>query len=277
MIQIDLSDKVALVVGGGSGIGRESALILAKAGASIAVADVNEAGMLETLELIKKENSDLELSANSVDLSSVESIQNMVDSVVQTHNRIDIFVNSAGICKNKPFVDVTEDEYDLVVDVNQKGTVFCTQAVAKHMISRIPQEVKDAGKSAECYGKIINFSSISGRAGRPLQIHYATSKAGIISATKCVAMALAPYGINVNAIAPSVVETPMWAENVSDKKQFLGEEKANEVIEGLFSTIPLKRLGTVEEMGNAVLFFASSLSDYVTGQTLNVDGGCEMN
>lgn len=277
MIQIDLNSKVALVVGGGSGIGRGCALALARAGADIAIADVNEDGMQETLDLIRKDNSELKLSINKVDLSSLDTINGMVDSVVKNHGKIDILVNTAGICKNKPFVDVTEAEYDLVVDINQKGTIFCMQAVAKHMISRVPQAVKDAGRSAECFGKIINFSSISGRAGRPLQIHYAPSKAGIISATKCVALALAPYGINVNAIAPSVVETPMWSENVCDKKKFLGEKKAQEVIEGLFDSIPLKRLGTVDEMANAVIFFSSSLSDYVTGQTLNVDGGCEQN
>ncbi len=277
MIEIDLTGKVALVVGGGSGIGQGCALIMAEAGADVAVADVNEAGMQETLALIGKNKSTLRLSATKVDLASVASIKNMVDSVVSTHGKIDIFINTAGICKNKPFVDVTEEEYDLVMDVNLKGTVFCAQAVAKHMISRVPQAVKDAGKSAECYGKIIHLSSISGRGGRPLQIHYAPSKAGIISATKSIALALAPYGISVNAIAPSIVETPMWKENVSDKKKFLGEEKAKEVIDGLYDSIPLKRLGSVSEMANAVLFFSSSLSDYVTGQTLNVDGGCEMN
>jgi D-sorbitol dehydrogenase (acceptor) len=135
--------------------------------------------------------------------------------------------------------------------------------------------VKKNGKTDTCYGKIVNFSSISGRRGRELQIHYASSKAAIISLTQSAALALAPFGINVNAVSPSVVKTPMWEKNVKEKSIAFNQDVLEEN-KRFIARIPLQREGSVEEMANAVAFLCSDQSNYITGQTLNVDGGFEM-
>lgn len=266
--------KVALVVGAASGIGKGVAIRLAEEGAALACADLNMSGINETVSMIEEKGG--KAKGFEVNLMDISTIPSMVDSVVETFGKIDFLVNVAGVCQSKPFVDVTEKEWDFVIDINQKGTTFCMQAVAKKMIEKVPEEVKETGKTEKCFGKIVNFSSISGRRGRELQIHYAASKAAIISLTQSAAFALAPYGINVNAVSPSVVKTPMWEKNVKEKsiafnKDILEENKR------FIARIPLQREGTVEEMANAVAFLCSDQSNYITGQTFNVDGGFEMN
>jgi D-sorbitol dehydrogenase (acceptor) len=162
-----------------------------------------------------------------------------------------------------------------VVDINQKSVVFCIQAAAAQMIMQIPEEVKRAGCSNQSYGKIVNFSSISGRRGRSLQVHYAASKAAIISITQSAALAFAPYNININAVSPSVVLTEMWEKGVEEKSRLFGTD-TDEESKRFIDHIPLKRAGTPEDMAAAVAFLCSSDADYITGQTLNVDGGFEM-
>ena len=272
--KLDLSGKVALVTGGASGIGRSSAELLAAHGASVCIADINDDAVAERVSEFSRRNETA--FGVPVDMGSVESINNMVDKTVAHFGKIDIFVNTAGVCQSKPFLEVSEKEWDLIIDINQKGSAFSMQAVAAHMVSRIPESVKTAGVADRCYGKIVNFSSISGRSGRPLQIHYASSKAAVISLTQSVALDLAPLGINVNAVSPSVVKTAMWDKNVEEKRKSFGD-KAEEEAEKFMLRIPMKRPGALEEMADAVLFLSSSMSDYITGQTLNVDGGFEMN
>ena len=143
------------------------------------------------------------------------------------------------------------------------------------MVKQVPEDVKRAGRSDQSYGKIVSFSSISGRRGREYALAYAASKAAVISITQSAALAFAPYGINVNAISPSVVVTPMWEQNNREKEQAFGID-ARKASEEFISRIPLKRPGTVEDMAAAVAFLCSPDSDYITGQTLNVDGGFEM-
>ena len=143
------------------------------------------------------------------------------------------------------------------------------------MVRQVPEAVRKAGLADRSYGKIVNFTSISGRRGREYQLAYAASKAAVISITQSAALAFAPMGINVNAIAPSVVMTPMWEQNNREKEQAFGVD-ARKASEEFVSRIPLKRPGTVEDMAGAVAFLCSADSDYITGQTLNVDGGYEM-
>jgi NAD(P)-dependent dehydrogenase (short-subunit alcohol dehydrogenase family) len=204
-------------------------------------------------------------------------------------------------------MELDEDDWDRVIDVNQRGTFFCLQAVAEQMIRQLPDALRAGAGMADllssqlsespvepasgsgqaekaetseplaaCYGKIVNFSSIAGRRGRPLQTHYAASKAAIISITQSAALALAPYRINVNAVCPGVVPTPMWKQIDADRARLFGA-KEGEAMAAFIQTIPLKRAANPEDLAGAVAFLCSSDADYITGQAINVDGGYEMN
>jgi NAD(P)-dependent dehydrogenase (short-subunit alcohol dehydrogenase family) len=213
--------------------------------------------------------------AYGVDVASVAEIRRMVDSVAAEFGRIDILVNCAGVVQAKPFLEITEDDWDRILGINLKGTTFCIQAVAAQMIRQAPEQVKMAGRADRSYGKIVNFSSISGRHGRALQLHYAASKTAIISITQSAALALAPYNINVNAVAPGVIPTAMWEQIDRECGHIFGAQPG-EAIGEFIEKIPLKRAGSPEDVAGAVAFLCSSDADYITGQTLNVDGGYEM-
>ena len=265
--------KIAIVTGGGQGIGKGCAIRLANDGATVCVVDVQMDKAEEVVAGIRESGGSAD--AFQADVSEVESINRAVRGVVDRHNKIDILVQCAGVVQNKPLLEVSEADWDRVIDINEKGTLFFVQAVGKVMISQIPQDVKDRGSADRSYGKIVNFSSISGRRGREYHVHYAASKAAIISITQSAATAFARYNINVNAIAPSVVHTPMWEQVDREKAKMFGlpiGQSSREFID----RIPLKRAGTPADMAAAVSFLCSSDSDYITGQTLNVDGGYEM-
>ena len=269
-----LNGKVAIVTGSGHGIGKAVALRLAHEGADIIVADID----LQSAERTQKEvlAMNRKAAAHSIDVTDVSQIRSMVERVVDDFGRIDILVNVAGVALTKPFLDITEDEWDRVLEVNLKGTFFCIQTVAAQMIEQLPEEVRKAGRADRSYGKIVNFSSISGRRGRAFQAAYAASKAAIISVTQSAALAFREVNINVNAIAPSVVPTPMWEQIDKDYSRILGME-TGQSMKDFIERIPLKRAGRPEDIAAAVAFLCSSDSDYITGQTLNVDGGFEMN
>lgn len=266
--------KAALVTGSGSGIGRGVALLLAREGADVAVADINQEG----IDAVAKEIAALGCRslALKLDISKPGEISAVVERVAGEFGRIDIFVNTAGIVQSKNLLDVTEAEWDRVIDINQKGTAFAVQAVGAQMISQVPEDVRKAGQADRSYGKIVTFTSISGRRGRAYQLSYAASKAAVISITQSAAYAFAPFNINVNAVAPSVVMTPMWEENNREKEKAFGID-AKKASDEFIARIPLKRPGSVEDMAAAVAFLCSADADYITGQTLNVDGGYEMN
>ena len=216
----------------------------------------------------------------------------MVKDVVAKFGHIDILVNNAGVVQTKPMLDLSVAEWDRVINVNQRGMFFCLQAVAAQMIEQVPEAVKAAQVPADImsmkeaaepqavnttnYGKIVNLSSIAGRRGRPLSTHYAATKAAVINITQSAALALAPYNINVNAICPGIVPTPMWEEIDRDRSELFGA-KPGEAMATFINTVPLKRAATAEDIGGVVAFFCSSDADYITGQALNVDGGFEMN
>ena len=266
--------KIALVTGGATGIGKGVAVRLAQEGAHIVIADIN-------IETAKKTAQEIEALGRraipyQINLANIDEIQPLVEKCDSEFGQIDILVNCAGICQSKPLLEVTEDDWDRIININQKATAFMIQKVAAQMIKQIHGEVKATGKADRCYGKIVNFTSISGRHGRALQVHYAASKAAIISITQSTALALAPYNINVNAVSPSVVLTGMWEKNAEEKAHLFSVDTEKETRE-FIAKIPLNRPGSVEDMANTVAFLCSQDADYITGQTINVDGGFEMN
>ncbi|MHC4243318.1 MAG: SDR family NAD(P)-dependent oxidoreductase [Planctomycetota bacterium] len=269
-----LGEKIAIVTGAGQGIGKAVALRLAREGANVVVADINPKTAEQTAEEIQLLNR--RALACHIDIANVAEIQPMIDHAVAEFSRIDILVNAAGVAQTGLFLELTEQEWDRVVDTNLKGTTFIIQAVGRQMIKQVPEQVKATESADSSYGKIVNFSSISGRHGRAEQIPYAASKAAIISITQSAALAFAKYNINVNAVCPGVVPTPMWEQIELDRGRISGLAPG-ESMKSFIERIPLKRPGSSEDVAGVVAFLCSPDSDYMTGQTLNIDGGFEMN
>jgi NAD(P)-dependent dehydrogenase (short-subunit alcohol dehydrogenase family) len=274
MTTLRLKDKIAIVTGAGQGIGYAIAARFAREGAHVVVAEIN----LDTVHKSAAELSQLGVEAwgYPVDIGDTDALQPMVDAVIERFGRIDILANNAGVSEKASLFELSPERWDWLQRVNQRGLFFCLQTVAKQMINQIPDSVKRAGRAESSYGKIINLSSIAGRKGRADALHYSVSKAAAITITQGAAMALAPYNINVNAICPSVVPTPMWDEldriQTGERGMARGEWFKQRV-----ARIPLKRAGTVEEIAAMSVYLASDESDYITGQTFNVDGGSELN
>ena len=269
-----LGEKIAIVTGAGQGIGKAVALRLAEEGANVVVVDINTQTAERTAEEIRALNR--RTLSYSIDVANIAEIQPMVDNAVVEFGRIDILVNAAGVAQTGLFLELTEQQWDHVVDTNLKGTTFCVQAVGRQMIRQVPEEILTTGHADHSYGKVVNFSSISGRHGRAAQVPYAASKAAIISITQSAALAFAPYNINVNAVCPGVIPTQMWEQIDRDRARISGLAPG-ESIKSFIERTPLKRAGSPEDVASVVAFLCSPDSDYMTGQTLNVDGGLEMN
>ena len=244
-----LAGKVALVTGGAQGIGKAVALLLARNGADIVVSDIN----LEKAEETAKEVQTLgrKALATKVDVATLGDVEKMVEAILVQFGKVDILVNNAGIARDKLILRMTEEDWDAVLNINLKGTFNCTKAVVRHM-------------SKQKSGKIVNIASVVGEMGNAGQGNYAASKAGVIGFTKTIAREFAQRGINVNAIAPGYIKTPM-TDALPDK-----------VKEELKRLIPLDRLGKPEDVAEAVLFLVSESANYITGQVLNVNGGIYM-
>jgi meso-butanediol dehydrogenase / (S,S)-butanediol dehydrogenase / diacetyl reductase len=265
--------KIAIVTGAGQGIGRGVALRLAQEGAHVVIAEYNADNAQSAADECSQYTRAL---AYPFDVGETTQIEQMVQDVVAEFGRIDILINNAGIAQTLPMFDLTPEMWDRMQRVNQRGLFFCLQIVAKQMVAQVPDEVKAAGKSDKCYGKIVNFSSIAGRSGRPYATHYSAAKWATISITQSAATYLAPYNINVNAVCPGVVPTPMWDEIDRVQSERFGLERGG-WIKKTVDGIPLKRAATPGDLAAAVSFLCSEDADYITGQALNVDGGIEMN
>ena len=247
--ELKLEGKVALVTGAAQGIGKAVALLLARNGADIVVSDINPEKAEETANEIKSIGRNaLAIQGNVANWNDVER---MVEAILEKFAKIDILVNNAGITRDKLILRMTEEDWDAVLDVNLKGTFHCTKAVVRHM-------------AKQRSGKIVNIASVVGEMGNAGQANYSASKAGVIGLTKTVAREFAQRGININAIAPGYIQTPM-----TDALP----EKAKEELKKL---IPMERLGKPEDVAEAVLFLVSEESSYITGQVLNVNGGIYM-
>lgn len=197
---------------------------------------------------------------DAVDVSDQEQVQRMVDSAVERFGGVDILFDNAGVGKIIPFLETTEADWDFMFDINCKGLLWCSQAVARQMI--------DQGRGC----KIINLASQAGRRGEALVLAYCASKACVISMTQSMALAVAPHRINVNAIAPGIVDTPFWDE-VDRQFAKLLDMEVGEPKRTFVQSIPLGRIEQLEDVTGAVVFLASADANYITQQTLNVDGG----
>ncbi|WP_294385345.1 3-oxoacyl-[acyl-carrier-protein] reductase [uncultured Clostridium sp.] len=245
-----LKGKNVIVTGATRGIGKEIALTLAQNGANIAMNYRNLNSEVEDL-INEIKSFGVDVLAIKCDVSITDEVDNFVKEVKSHYNTIDILVNNAGITKDGLILRMKEEDFDDVLDVNLKGTFNTTKAVSSIMVR-------------QKYGKIINISSVVGISGNAGQCNYAASKAGVIGFSKSVARELASRNINVNVVAPGYINTDM-TKNLPDK-----------VKEEIIKSIPMKKIGDPKEVANLVLFLSSNLSDYITGQVINVDGGMVM-
>jgi NAD(P)-dependent dehydrogenase (short-subunit alcohol dehydrogenase family) len=248
----DLKDKTVIVTGARRGMGRAHALKFAELGAKVIVSDISLEDCQKVVDEIKGQGG--EAIAVKCDVTKKEEIDEMIKKALDVFGKIDILVNNAGIIEFKPFLDLTEKDWDRTVDINLKGYFLCAQAATREMVKQ---------KSG---GAIVNIASVAmGQlgVGFPNIIHYCASKGGIAAMTEALALELAPHNIRVNAIAPGMIDTPMIESTKQDPK----------LMEATLARVPLRRAGQPEEVSNAVVFLASEASSYMTGSVVVVDGG----
>ncbi|MFO8053435.1 MAG: 3-oxoacyl-[acyl-carrier-protein] reductase [Candidatus Omnitrophota bacterium] len=242
---MDFKDKVVVVTGAARGIGKQIAYGFAKRGAKVALFDLDQV----QLEAAEKELAGItECQSYPVDVTDSQQLVNIIDKVIDKFSKIDILINNAGITKDSLALRLSETDWDKVLEVNLKGAFLTSKAVLKKMLKQRS-------------GKIVNISSIIGIVGNSGQSNYSASKAGLIGLTKSLSKEVGPRGININAVAPGYIETKM-TESLPDK-----------VKEEMLKRISLKKFGSTEDVANTVLFLASGLADYITGQVVVVDGG----
>jgi NAD(P)-dependent dehydrogenase (short-subunit alcohol dehydrogenase family) len=242
-----LKGKVALITGAGGDLGRGMALRLAEEGARVMVNDKNLEKALETVNLVVDQGGTA--VANDGDLTKADEVHGMVEQLIKEWGKIDVLVNNAGDVRDALLTKLTEQDWDFVLNLNLKGSFLCARAVASHMIER-------------GYGKIVNISSMAYK-GNIGQTNYVSAKAGVIGLTQALGLELARYGINVNCIAPGLIDTP--------KAQTLDEKTRDRLVK----ITPMKRMGEIIDIANAVLFLVSDESKYITRQTIHVSGGME--
>lgn len=245
-IKTDLNGQTALVTGAGRGLGRCIAETLAAAGAKVACIDVNAESLAETVAAIRATGGTAEPIA--CDVTQSERVNETVDQVIGLWGGLNILVNNAGVTRDNVLIRMKDEQWDLVLNINLRGTFLFTRAVARPMM-----------KARQ--GRIINLASVSGLMGNPGQVNYSASKAGVIGLTRTVACELASRNITVNAVAPGFIATDMTAK--------LGEE----VLQEVRKHIPLGRLGDPQDVADAVLFLASDAASFITGHVLTIDGG----
>lgn len=245
-MNVDLRGRVAIVTGGSRGIGRGIAEVLARNGATCIVTGRNEERLKEVEAVLQAIEPTCRAAVLHVE--NMQEVETFAKEIYGELGRIDILVNNAGITDDQLLLRMKEEQWDQVLETNLKGVFNCTKAVARYMLKKK-------------YGRIVSISSVIALMGNPGQANYAASKAGMIGFTKAVARELARKRITVNAIAPGYIQTDMTEKM---------EERAKE---GILSLIPQGRLGSVEDVANAVLFLVSDAASYITGHVLNVSGG----
>lgn len=241
-----MKKKTVLITGGARGIGKAMSKAFAKEGYNVLVnfnKSENEAKELYTI--LNEKNFSVKLF--KADISNREDVENMVDYCIKEFGGLDVLVNNAGVSQDKLFTDITDEDWDNMMNINLKGSFYCSQVALKYMISE--------------KGNIINISSIWGISGASCEVHYSITKAGIIGMTKALAKEVGPSNIRVNSIAPGVINTDMLSG--------YNEED----IDALVEETPLMRLGTPEDIANCAIFLASDKSNFITGQVISPNGG----
>lgn len=247
----ELNGKVALVTGARRGMGRTHALLLASQGAKVAVTDLDEGECSIVVDEIKAQGG--EALCFKMDVSNESEVDEVFSKVIKEWGRLDILINNAGIYISKPALEMTEEEWDQMLDINLKGQFLCAKRAAAEM-------------AKNKWGRIINISSVaSGQTGVGISggAHYTASKGGIIGMSETLAVEWASLGINVNVIAPGAIDTPM----------IQAAELPKEALDAMLAAVPLKRMGKPEEVSAAVIFLSSEEASYVTGSVIYVDGG----
>jgi 3-oxoacyl-[acyl-carrier protein] reductase len=245
-LQVDLSEKTAIVTGASQGLGKAVALALAANGARVACVARSVDKLNETVQQIQDASGQAE--AFACDVTDRESVDELVDQVVDQWEKLDILVNNAGITRDTLLPRMSDEEWDTVIDTNLRGCFLFSRAASRYMMRAR-------------YGRIINMSSVSGLIGNPGQTNYSASKAGMIGLTRSLSRELAGRKITINAVAPGFIESDMTA---ALGEMIIGEAKKR---------IPARRLGTAEDVAAAVLFLAGDAASYITGHVLTVDGG----
>lgn len=250
---LDFDGQVVIVTGSGSpkGIGRTIARTFAKQKAAVVIADMNEAGVKDTVAVIKEEGG--EAFGVVVNITDEASVQNMVDQVMEKYGRIDVLVNNAGISQKVTVADMTLADMKRIFEVNMFGLFLCTKACMKVM-------------RAQKYGRIVNLSSVSGKRGGGIfgGAHYSASKAAVLAFSKNLSREISAEGITINSVCPGLINTEIWKS--------LPKEDADKVIDG----IPMGRPGETQEVANAIVFLASKEASYITGEEIDINGGSHM-
>jgi len=247
-----LPGKVVIITGAGAGIGRATALLFAKEGAQVMVADCDREGGQETVNLIKEEGGAAIFV--QVDVSKAADVKKMVMTTVERYGRLDILINNAGIYAQADVVEATEEQWDRILDINLKGVFLCSKY-------SIPEMIKGGG------GSIVNIGSEAGMVGIKNQVAYNVSKSGVIALTKSMAIDFAAYNIRVNCVCPGTTETPLVKAAVERSPDPAAARRALEQVR------PANRLGRPEEIAAGILYLASDDSPYATGSILSIDGG----
>lgn len=246
----DLSGDIAVVTGGSRGIGKAIVYALASAGATVIIADVDESNGQQICD---------ELSANGLqaemvktDITESKNVEALMKYIVDKYGKLDVLVNNAGILGDVSITEISDQDWSRLMSVNLTGAFYCCRAAVRHMLEKRK-------------GKIINIASTGGKQGFPLAgVHYCASKGGIMALTRQLAIQVSPQGIHVNAVAPGTTETEMIKNRSEEKRKYI------------ISKIPVGRMGRPEDTAAAVLFLASKAGDYITGETIDVNGGLYM-
>ena len=260
MLNIQFNDKVALVTGAGGGMGKETAITLAKLGASVVIADIN----LENVEQVRDEMRQVGLKAEAiqVDVTNEDDVKKMVNFTIESFGKVDILINCAGVSKNMQLIETTVEDWNRIFDINVKGIFLAIRETLPHLIKQ---------KS----GKIVNFSSMVGKEAFGNNVAYSASKFAVMGITQGVAKEVAKHNINVNAVCPGIVMTEMMERATEEIAKLQGVTK-EDIIQDFCQNIPLNRLQTPQDVAGVVAFLCSDLAFNMTGQGINITGGAQL-